>query len=102
MTMKYGRTWHVGNYLIITTPENVEHVLKTNFDNYNKGPIFILNFHDLLGDGFILLHSSHFLFLLLKKKKKKKIEFLIQMENLGDFKEKQLLESFQEKHFPLL
>jgi len=30
---------------------NVEHVLKTNFDNYEKGERFRLVFEDLLGDG---------------------------------------------------
>jgi hypothetical protein len=29
----------------------VEHILKTNFENYIKGPIFLANMRDLLGDG---------------------------------------------------
>lgn len=32
-------------------PQNIEHVLKTNFDKYGKGPAFHSLFVDLLGDG---------------------------------------------------
>ncbi|KAI8881812.1 cytochrome P450 [Backusella circina FSU 941] len=32
-------------------PRNVEHVLKTNFDNYIKGPEFHGSMNDLFGDG---------------------------------------------------
>ena len=41
---------------------NVEHVLKTNFDNYEKGERFRLVFEDLLGEGqyapFSLMHAA--------------------------------------------
>jgi cytochrome P450 len=36
---------------IASRAENYEHVLKKNFDNYPKGPVFHENFADLLGDG---------------------------------------------------
>lgn len=32
-------------------PKNVEHILKTRFENYPKGPNWQAVFHDLLGDG---------------------------------------------------
>ncbi|XP_010926207.1 cytochrome P450 86A1-like [Elaeis guineensis] len=32
-------------------PRNLEHVLRTRFDNYPKGPLSQSNFHDLLGHG---------------------------------------------------
>jgi cytochrome P450 len=32
-------------------PENVEYILKTNFENYPKGIIMRCNFNDLLGEG---------------------------------------------------
>eukprot|EP00928_Gymnodinium_smaydae_P075961 TRINITY_DN5898_c0_g1_i1.p1 TRINITY_DN5898_c0_g1~~TRINITY_DN5898_c0_g1_i1.p1 ORF type:complete len:609 (+),score=58.86 TRINITY_DN5898_c0_g1_i1:53-1879(+) len=34
-----------------TCPENVRHILKTRFDNYPKGPLFVNTLHDLLGGG---------------------------------------------------
>jgi hypothetical protein len=34
-----------------TDPQNVEHMLKTNFENYPKGSAFYRAFHDLLGEG---------------------------------------------------
>ena len=34
-----------------TDPQNVEHMLKTNFKNYPKGRKFYVTFHDLLGEG---------------------------------------------------
>ncbi|RWR92118.1 Cytochrome P450 [Cinnamomum micranthum f. kanehirae] len=32
-------------------PKNIEHILRTRFDNYPKGPIIQAAFHDLLGQG---------------------------------------------------
>ena len=52
-TKKYGRTWSIGQYVVVTTPENVQHVLKDNFENYDKGEQFTFVFHDLLGDGYL-------------------------------------------------
>jgi len=34
-------------------PENVEHILKTRFDNYPKGPRFTSVFRDFLGSGIL-------------------------------------------------
>eukprot|EP00123_Amoebidium_parasiticum_P004168 comp15453_c0_seq1/m.12423 comp15453_c0_seq1/g.12423 ORF comp15453_c0_seq1/g.12423 comp15453_c0_seq1/m.12423 type:complete len:487 (-) comp15453_c0_seq1:853-2313(-) len=53
---KYGRTYAqdlpFGLRTINTTrPENIEHILKTNFENYIKGKVFRDIFHDLLGNG---------------------------------------------------
>lgn len=36
---------------VTTDPKNVEHMLKTNFENYPKGPNFLDIMRDLLGDG---------------------------------------------------
>ncbi|ONL95350.1 Cytochrome P450 94A1 [Zea mays] len=36
---------------ITASPANVEHVLRTNFDNYPKGPVFASLLHDFLGRG---------------------------------------------------
>ncbi len=51
-----GKTWafsipFVSNFIVITDPDLCEYMLKTNFDNYEKGIIFRNNFHDFLGDG---------------------------------------------------
>nr|AKH04259.1 putative hydroxylase [Taxus baccata] len=37
--------------VVTANPENVEHILKTRFDNYPKGKIFKAILHDLLGNG---------------------------------------------------
>ncbi len=53
---KYGETFSLlllgkPEFIFTTNPENVEHILKTNFENYEKGPFFRDRFHDLLGNG---------------------------------------------------
>ncbi|XP_008785405.2 cytochrome P450 86A1 [Phoenix dactylifera] len=40
-----------GLVTVTCNPRNLEHVLRTRFDNYPKGPIWQSNFHDLLGRG---------------------------------------------------
>eukprot|EP01129_Flabellula_baltica_P008599 TRINITY_DN342_c0_g2_i1.p1 TRINITY_DN342_c0_g2~~TRINITY_DN342_c0_g2_i1.p1 ORF type:complete len:542 (+),score=102.65 TRINITY_DN342_c0_g2_i1:169-1626(+) len=37
--------------VLVTNPEDVEYILKTNIDNFQKGPQFRSAFQDLLGDG---------------------------------------------------
>lgn len=38
---------------VTASPANVEHILKTNFDNYPKGATFRSTMHDVLGDGIL-------------------------------------------------
>lgn len=40
-----------GFYTVTCHPKNIEHVLRTRFDNYPKGPHWQTAFHDLLGQG---------------------------------------------------
>ncbi|XP_015899699.3 cytochrome P450 86A8 [Ziziphus jujuba] len=40
-----------GLVTVTCDPKNLEHILKTRFDNYPKGPKWHAVFHDLLGDG---------------------------------------------------
>ncbi|XP_058099615.1 cytochrome P450 86A1-like [Magnolia sinica] len=42
-----------GQCLVTVTcnPKNMEHILRSRFDNYPKGPIWQAAFHDLLGQG---------------------------------------------------
>ncbi|CAH2048194.1 unnamed protein product [Thlaspi arvense] len=40
-----------GHVTVTCDPKNLEHILKTRFDNYPKGPSWQSVFHDLLGDG---------------------------------------------------
>ncbi|XP_020224547.1 cytochrome P450 86A1 [Cajanus cajan] len=40
-----------GFFTVTSNPRNIEHVLKTRFDNYPKGPHWQAAFHDLLGHG---------------------------------------------------
>merc|ERR1719161_979230 len=45
-------TFPLSPWLVVTTrPENVEYILKTNFDNYPKGEVIHARFADLLGNG---------------------------------------------------
>ncbi|KAL4283931.1 hypothetical protein GQ457_16G009660 [Hibiscus cannabinus] len=43
--------WKQGFYTVTCHPKNIEHILKTRFDNYPKGPHMQAAFHDLLGQG---------------------------------------------------
>ena len=40
-----------GHVTVTCDPKNLEHILRTRFDNYPKGPHWQAAFHDLLGDG---------------------------------------------------
>lgn len=40
-----------GHVTVTCDPKNLEHILKSRFDNYPKGPSWQSVFHDLLGDG---------------------------------------------------
>lgn len=53
---KFGQTLSVKVplspwWIITTAPENVKHILSTNFENYPKGAFFTEKLVDLLGDG---------------------------------------------------
>ncbi|PAN06840.1 hypothetical protein PAHAL_1G292100 [Panicum hallii] len=51
-TFPYRGMWGGGSSGVITSvPANVEHVLKTNFANYPKGPYYRERFAELLGGG---------------------------------------------------
>ncbi|CAL8999029.1 unnamed protein product [Prunus brigantina] len=40
-----------GLFTVTCNPKNIEHILRTRFDNYPKGPTWQAAFHDLLGEG---------------------------------------------------
>ncbi|XP_059660847.1 cytochrome P450 86A1 [Cornus florida] len=40
-----------GFFTVTCHPRNIEHILRTRFDNYPKGPTWQTAFHDLLGQG---------------------------------------------------
>lgn len=51
-----GRTWTFAipffpPYVVLVSPDCVEHVLRTNFDNYAKGPLMFEMFHEVAGHG---------------------------------------------------
>ena len=62
-TKKYGEFKHAwgaslltvgqfkGGMLVLVTPEEVKHVLKDNFENYEKGALVHDNFQEFFGDG---------------------------------------------------
>ncbi|KAJ8623834.1 hypothetical protein MRB53_032364 [Persea americana] len=51
-----------GLVTVTCDPSNVEHVLKTRFDNYPKGPTWQAVFHDLLGQGIFNSDGDTWLF----------------------------------------
>uniref|UniRef100_A0A2N9GTQ4 Cytochrome P450 n=1 Tax=Fagus sylvatica TaxID=28930 RepID=A0A2N9GTQ4_FAGSY len=51
-----------GLVTVTCDPKNVEHILKTRFDNYPKGPTWHAVFHDLLGDGIFNSDGDTWLF----------------------------------------
>ncbi|XP_054784329.1 cytochrome P450 86A8 [Prosopis cineraria] len=51
-----------GLVTVTCNPRNLEHILKTRFDNYPKGPTWHAVFHDLLGDGIFNSDGSAWLF----------------------------------------
>ncbi|KAM7257591.1 hypothetical protein ACFE04_013332 [Oxalis oulophora] len=51
-----------GLVTITCDPRNLEHMLKTKFDNYPKGPTWQAVFHDLLGEGIFNSDGNIWLF----------------------------------------
>ncbi|XP_012075240.1 alkane hydroxylase MAH1 isoform X2 [Jatropha curcas] len=51
-TLVFKGPWFTGLYAICTTdPENIKHIMSTNFCNYPKGSEFKEMYSDILGDG---------------------------------------------------
>jgi cytochrome P450 len=58
-----GKTWTFKvmfrpRVYVILSPENVEYILKTNFANYGKGPMFRARMEELLGEGIFNVDGS--------------------------------------------
>ncbi|XP_022769714.1 cytochrome P450 86A8-like [Durio zibethinus] len=51
-----------GLVTVTCDPRNLEHILKTRFDNYPKGPTWQAVFHDLLGEGIFNSDGDTWLF----------------------------------------
>ncbi|KAL7121390.1 hypothetical protein ACP275_02G179200 [Erythranthe tilingii] len=51
-----------GLVTVTCDPKNLEHILKTRFDNYPKGPTWQAVFHDLLGHGIFNSDGDTWLF----------------------------------------
>lgn len=51
-----------GLVTVTSDPKNLEHILKTRFDNYPKGPTWQAVFHDLLGEGIFNSDGDTWLF----------------------------------------
>ncbi|XP_049369415.1 cytochrome P450 704B1 isoform X2 [Solanum verrucosum] len=66
-------------YTYIAHPTNVEHVLKTNFDNYPKGEVYHSYMEVLLGDGIFNVDGE------LWRKQRKTASFEFASKNLRDF-----------------
>ncbi|KAK8562352.1 hypothetical protein V6N13_019631 [Hibiscus sabdariffa] len=47
-----------GFYTVTCHPKNIEHVLRTRFHNYPKGPRWQAAFHDLLGQGIFIQRKT--------------------------------------------
>ncbi|XP_030513629.2 cytochrome P450 704B1 [Rhodamnia argentea] len=66
-------------YTYIADPENVEHVLKTNFANYPKGKVYHSYMEVLLGDGIFNVDGESW------RKQRKTASFEFASKNLRDF-----------------
>ncbi|EPS61936.1 hypothetical protein M569_12857, partial [Genlisea aurea] len=66
-------------YTYVAHPENVEHVLKTNFSNYPKGRVYHSYMEVLLGDGIFNVDGE------LWRKQRKTASFEFASKNLRDF-----------------
>ncbi|KAG8383076.1 hypothetical protein BUALT_Bualt05G0147000 [Buddleja alternifolia] len=66
-------------YTYIADPANVEHVLKTNFNNYPKGEVYHSYMEVLLGDGIFNADGE------LWRKQRKTASFEFASKNLRDF-----------------
>lgn len=53
---------HILNNTIIAHPKNVEHILRTKFDNYPKGKPMSTILGDLLGQGIFIVDGDHWRF----------------------------------------
>lgn len=53
---------HTLNNTVIAHPKNVEHILRTNFDNYPKGKPMSTILGDLLGRGIFIVDGDHWRF----------------------------------------
>lgn len=51
-----------GLVTVTCDPKNIEHMLKTRFDNYPKGPTWQAVFHDFLGQGIFNSDGDTWLF----------------------------------------
>ncbi|VVB06798.1 unnamed protein product [Arabis nemorensis] len=51
-----------GLVTVTSDPKNIEHMLKTRFDNYPKGPTWQAVFHDFLGQGIFNTDGETWLF----------------------------------------
>ncbi|KDP28614.1 hypothetical protein JCGZ_14385 [Jatropha curcas] len=51
-----------GLVTVTCDPKNIEHILKTRFDNYPKGPTWQAVFHDFLGEGIFNSDGQTWLF----------------------------------------
>ncbi|KAG0043733.1 hypothetical protein BGZ83_011083 [Gryganskiella cystojenkinii] len=61
---KYGTTWTfsmtgLGRTIMVNDPDVLEHVLKTNFWAYEKGPVLRESMEDLLGAGIFGADGQH-------------------------------------------
>lgn len=68
-----------GLVTVTCDPRNLEHILKTKFDNYPKGPTWQAVFHELLGDGIFNSDGDTWLF----QRKTAALEFTTRTLRIG-------------------
>ena len=61
MRLPFSELSYATHFVHTTDPANVEHVLRGNFENFPKGPVFRELFADLLGDGIFNADGHHWL-----------------------------------------
>eukprot|EP00743_Colponemidia_sp_Colp-15_P010025 GILK01011003.1.p1 GENE.GILK01011003.1~~GILK01011003.1.p1 ORF type:complete len:492 (+),score=87.80 GILK01011003.1:68-1543(+) len=80
--------------IFISDPVDVEHVLKTKFDTYQKGPIFKSLFDELLGDGIFNVDGASW------HMQRKTASMLFSARNFRDYMSKVFIEKVQATILP--
>lgn len=84
------------NGILTANPSNVEHMLKTNFDNYPKGERFINHLSELLGHGIFNADGE------LWRKQRKTASYEFNTRSLRNFVMRNVVVEIQTRLVPLL
>ncbi|KAJ4767377.1 hypothetical protein LUZ62_077752 [Rhynchospora pubera] len=82
--------------VITANPANVEHILRTHFDNYPKGEMFLTTLHDFLGTGIFNADGKTW------QMQRKKASYEFNTKSLRSFIERCVHQEIETRLLPLL